>query len=124
MTGAEIVLALLGSATVSGGLGSALTGYLGYRLRAAQAAQITATAHTEIYKAYGELLDELREELRTLRGDLAQAEARAHAAEQRASAAEAELASVRREVELLRQRIGQHEAREQQLLAELARLTG
>lgn len=124
MGGAELVLALVGSSTAASALGAVVTGYVGYRLRAAQAQHITATAHSEIYKAYGDLLDELRAELHSLRTELEAAESRARQAEVRASAAEAELSSLRGEVALLRERIALHEAREAQLLAELARLRG
>jgi hypothetical protein len=81
-----IVVALLGAvATVAAVL---ITGWFGRRQAAAQTAQITATAHTEIYKSYETLITALRTDVQLARQEARGAHEAARSAEQRADQAE------------------------------------
>ena len=115
MSGAELLLALLGTGATTGVGASVVTALVGRRLRAAQADQITRAAHQEIYAAYGGILTELRGQIATLRTDLASAETRGRTAE-------AEAYQLRLEVAELRRRLENNERREASLLAEIARI--
>jgi Skp family chaperone for outer membrane proteins len=129
MTPTDIILAILGTGAASSALGAGITGFVGHRLRNAQAEQITSLAHSEIFKGYGGLIVALEQQIHSLRDDvgalriaLSAAEALARASEERADIAEDEVRSLRREVEQLRERLATHERNEAQLLSEIQRL--
>ena len=81
-----IMVALLGAASTVGAV--LITGWFGRRNLAAQTAHITATAHSEIYQAYGELIGTLRTDVQLAREEARGAHSAARAAEERADSAE------------------------------------
>lgn len=85
LDGLELLSALAGS----GMAGALLKHWIERRREAATIEKITAEAHNQIYRAYGELLDDLRTDASSARSEAAAARKAAWAAESRASEAEA-----------------------------------
>ncbi|MFC4333853.1 hypothetical protein [Salininema proteolyticum] len=108
-------LALIGSAA-SGAGASAVTAYVGRRLRRAQVRQITEEAHTQIYEAYGHLLAELRTDLEAARGEVGRYREELATSRERGDRMAAELNN-------LRSRLEAAELREAALAAEVRQLT-
>lgn len=118
LDGLELLSALAGS----GMAGALLKHWIERRRESATVEKITAEAHNQIYRAYGELLDDLRQDAGSARSEAmaarkaawaaesraGEAEARASAAESRAAAAEARAASVEALVAEIRALVGKH----------------